>query len=522
MFRKLTERRPPQLLAIVTICLFVASFSWGQKSSTPSKSPSPLSTAELQLDRGDLESCEKSLWSILSVEPANEKALVMIGTVRGRQQRYSEAESLFRRVLQINPKSVAASRGLATSLVAQNRPDEAIRQYQETIQLIPQDSDLKIEVAELDLAQGDFAEALSTLNAIKPNRFPPSAVPLKAASLLGLGRKSDAEDLLPLVKGSPGAALALARVFVEGKDSDAALRALGFVSPVPKNAAPQMYYLKGRALREKGELSPAMASFRQALEADPKSVDALIAMAEIFAAGNKHADSLEMLEKARVLNPDSSEVLRHFIEEAMRAGQNDKALSAAQELQRKSSELRDRYLVASVLLQQKQYLAASHLLEDYVAQRPQDAKAFLGLGMAYLNLLRYDDARQALEHSLQLEPDLAEADYQLGVVLAQQGNRQQATQLWQKAVALQPHHAQALFSLGTMYLEGGELEKAQTAFARSLAEDPKNMKTEYDLALVLNKLGNSQEAKKHFERYRKLQDEEHSANGNPPAAADHP
>ena len=81
-----------------------------------------------------------------------------------------------------------------------------------------------------------------------------------------------------------------------------------------------------------------------------------------------------MLEKARSANPESTEVLRPFIIEAMRSGQSAKAFSAAQELESKSSELGDRYLVASVLLQQKQYLAASHILEDYVAQRPKDAR----------------------------------------------------------------------------------------------------------------------------------------------------
>jgi tetratricopeptide (TPR) repeat protein len=144
----------------------------------------------------------------------------------------------------------------------------------------------------------------------------------------------------------------------------------------------------------------------------------------------------------------------------------------------------------------------------------------LGLGIAYLALLRYADARQALEHSLQLEPNIAETEYQLGVVLAQQGDRQNAIQHWGKAVALEPRHAQALFSLGTMYLEAGELEKAHDAFARSLVVNPNNMKTEYDLALVLNKLGNSQEAKVHLERYRQMQAEEHGANGNPPESTD--
>jgi tetratricopeptide (TPR) repeat protein len=517
-----TELRPLLLLALAVFSLCASPSARAQKTVPRSKSASPLSTAKAQLARGDLNSAENALWSVLGADPTNEQALTMLGIVRGRQQRYAEAEALFRRVLQLNPKSIVASRNLAGALLAQDKADDAIRQYNQAIQLSPQDSDLKIEVAKLNLGRGDFAGALSTLETIKPDRFPPSAVPLKAASLLGVGRRSDAEGLIPRVKGSPGAALHLAQVFVTANDADAALKTLSLVNPVPKGAAAQVYYLKGRALRQKGQAVPAITSFRQALAADPKSVETLVAMAEIFAGESKHADSLTMLEKARELSPDSREVLRHLIVEAMEAGQNDRGLQAAQDLQRKSSELDDRFLIASVMIQQKQYLPATHILEDYVTQRPEDAKAYLGLGMAYLNLLRYADARQALEHSLQIKPDLAEAEYQLGLVAGQQGNRQEATQHWQRAVALQPHHAQALFSLGTMYLESGNLAEAESAFRQSLATDPSNMKTEYDLALVLNKLGKSEEAKQHFERYRKMQEAEHTTSGNPPKASDHP
>jgi tetratricopeptide (TPR) repeat protein len=522
MLPNLTELRPLLLLALAVFSLCAPPFARAQKTVPRSKSASPLSTAKAQLARGDLDSVESTLWSILASEPANEQALLMLGVVRGRQQRYAEAEALFRRVLQLNPRSIVASRNLAGALLAQDKADDAIRQYNQAIQLNPQDTDLKIEAAKLNLGRGDFAGALSTLQTIKPDHFPPSAVPLKAASLLGVGRRSDAEGLIPQVKGSPGAALDLAQVFVTANDSDAALKTLSLVNPAPKGAAAQVYYLKGRALRQKGQGVAAMTSFRQALAADPKSVETLVAMAEIFAGESKHADSLTMLEKARELSPDSREVLRHLIVEAMQAGQNDTGLQAAQDLQRKSSELDDRYLVASVMIQQRQYLPATHILEDYITQRPEDAKAYLGLGIAYLNLLRYVDARQALEHSLQIKPDIAEAEYQLGLVAGQQGNRQEATQHWQRAVDLQPHHSQALFSLGTMYLESGNLAEAESAFRRSLATDPSNMKTEYDLALVLNKLGKSEEAKQHFERYRKMQEAEHTTSGNPPRASDHP
>jgi tetratricopeptide (TPR) repeat protein len=526
MLHNLTERRLLLPLALVVVSLCAAPFSQAQKSAAPpaapAKSASPLSTAKAQLDHGDLESGEKTLWSILSSEPTNQEALTMLGIVRGRERRYAEAEALFRRVLQLNPKSIVASRNLAGALLAQDKPDDAIQQYNQTIQLSPQDSDLKIEVAKLDLGRGNFAGALSTLDTIRPGHFPPAAVPLKAASLLGVGRRSDAEGLIPQVKGSSGAALDLAQVFIDADDFGAALKTLSLVNPDPKGVAARVYYLKGRALRQKGEAVAAMTSFRQALATDPTSVETLVAMAELFAAESKHADSLTMLEKARELSPDSREVLRHLIVEAMQAGRNDRGLEAAQDLQRKSSELDDRYLVASVMIQQKQYLPATRILEDYVTQRPQDAKAYLGLGIAYLSLLRYTDAREALEHSLQINPSLAEGHYQLGLLAGQQGSRQEAIQHWQRAVDLQPHHAQALFFLGTVYLESGDLAEAESAFLRSLAADPSNMKTEYDLALVLNKLGKSEEAKQHFERYRNMQEAEHTASGNPPQASDHP
>jgi tetratricopeptide (TPR) repeat protein len=522
MLHNRTEQCRLPSLALLVFTLCVLPFSWAQSVAPLSKSPTWLTTTRSQLEHGDLGSAESTLWDVLGSEPTNEQALTLLGVVRGRQQRYAEAEALFRRVLQLNPKSIVASRNLAGALLAQDKPEEAIRQYNLAIALSPQDSDLKVEVAKLELARGNFQGALSTLDTIKPNQFPPSAVALKAASLLGVGRKADAEALILRAKGSPVAALELAHVFVEGNEPDSALKALSLFNPAPKKLAAEVYYLKGRALAQKGNAAAALTSFRQALAADPKSVETLLAMAQMFAVEKKHVDSMAMLQKARALNPDSRDVLRHLIVEAMQAGQNNQALQAAQDLQRQSSEPRDRYLVASVMIQQKQYLSATHLLEDYVPQQPEDAKAYLGLGMAYLNLLRYPEARQALERSLQIKPDLAEAEFQLGLLAGQEGNRQEAKQHWQKAVELQPQHAQALFSLGTVYLESGELAQAESAFSRSLAADSGNMKTEYNLALVLNKLGKSEEAKQHLEHYRRMQEAEHTTSGNPPRMSDHP
>jgi tetratricopeptide (TPR) repeat protein len=516
MLHNQTERCYLLVLALLT--LFACRVPlWAQNASKPASS---LATAKAQLDHGELTDAESALWTVLGTDPKNEQALTLLGVVRGRQQRYAEAEALFRRVLQLNPKSTVASKHLADTLLAQNKPDDAIGQYHHPIQLRPQDSKLKIEAAKLELARGNFAGALAILNAMG-NRLPDPAVPLKAASLLGVGRKSDAEALIAQVRASPMAAVDLAQVFVEAKDADAALKTISLINPVPKSIRAQTEYVRGRALAQTGNYAAAVTSFQQALTIDPKSVETMLALAEILASQNKHRDSLMMLQKAREVKPDSREILRHFIVEAMQSGQNDRASEAAQDLQRRSTDLDDRFLIASVMVQQKQFLAASHILEDYVAQRSDDAKAYLGLGIAYLNLLRYAEARQALERSLQIDSGLAETQFQLGLLASQQGNRQDAMLRWQKAVELQPRHPQALFNLGNVYLESGDLAQAERAFSRSLTTDPGNMKAEYNLALVLNKLGKTEEAKEHFDHYKKMQEQEHTVNGNARRPSDH-
>src|SRR5258708_39718658 len=160
MLHNRTERH--FFLALVVCSFCIAPIVWAQTPVPPSKSADPLSTAKAQLDHGNLDSVESTLWSVLSSDPNNEQALTLLGVVRGRQQRYAEAEALFRRVLQLNPKSIVASRNLAGTLLAQDKPEDAIRQYNQAIQLNPRDSDLKVEVAKLELARGNFAEALST------------------------------------------------------------------------------------------------------------------------------------------------------------------------------------------------------------------------------------------------------------------------------------------------------------------------------------------------------------------------
>jgi tetratricopeptide (TPR) repeat protein len=470
-----------------------------------------LAVAKAQLAKGDLSGADQTLLNLLSSDPTNHEALLLLGTLRLQQKRLPEAESVFRRVVHLDPKSVVGRRDLGWTLAALEKYDEAIDQYKAAIALAPRDSELKAELAQLYVGRGDFQTALSTLNSVPAAQLPQVAA-VKAAALVGLNRRAEAEAQISYARLSPRIAMDLAQAFLAAKLPDDALKSLSAVNPDPKLPA-EFYYLKGSALRVKGDFAPALQSFQQALAKDPKSIVTLVAMAETSAALGKHAQSMDELQQARKLDPEAVPVLRHLVMEAMQAGQEQVAVEAAHDLEQKSTDPDDLYLVATVLLQHRDYDGAGNLLEAFVAQDPHNAKAQLGLGMVYYNQLRYADARTALSRALELDPNLTDAEYYLALTDIKEGHGADAISHLERVVRAQPRLAAAWLQLGSQYIEAGNLDQAEQALQRASALDPNNAKVEYDLGLVASKLGRQDEAGRHMMRYQQLLKAERQASG---------
>src|SRR5229473_41208 len=137
------------LLAAHSLCFVFTAFAQVRQEvpAKPNNTQQVLTEAQSQLARGKLDDAETTLWTVLTANPNDEKALTLLGTIRNRQQRYPEAEALFRRVLQINLNSVVAHRGLGAALIAENRDDDAIDQFKAATDLAPEDLGIRVEIA---------------------------------------------------------------------------------------------------------------------------------------------------------------------------------------------------------------------------------------------------------------------------------------------------------------------------------------------------------------------------------------
>jgi len=486
---------------VVISALLTANFVWCQSSSHRVVPASPLTEARAQMAKHDLQSAENSIWKVLSSDPNNSDALLLLGMVRSDQQRFAEAETLFNRVLQLDPNSAAAHLNLGKSYLAEKKLANAMDEYQKAGQLLPHDVEVHVTLARLYAANGEFASALSSLDAIPESRLPPDAVPVRVACLLALGRQDQAIKLAHAVK-SPSVALAVAEVFVTSKLPQESLKLLSAAAASGKRPPARFYFVKGQALDASGNSAAALENFQKAIALEPNSEEYLLTTAELYARQGKHPEAFEVLQRTYKLDSTSPQVLRPLILEASFSGKSADVQDAAEQLA-KSDEPQDLFVAASVFLKNVRQDEAVPLLEKYVEKVPNNATAWVGLGVGYEDLKRFADAQKAFERALQADPKFVDAEYQLGILTSVNGNSGGSIQHFEHAIQINPDHAPSLEKLGGLYLQAGEFEKARDVLLKSEALDPHNRQVEYGLALVYGKLGNREEARIHMDRFEK-------------------
>ena len=194
----------------------------------------------------------------------------------------------------------------------------------------------------------------------------------------------------------------------------------------------------GQALRERGRLDEAAASYRRALEHAPANSPNYIAVIH---------NSLGIV--------------------ATRQGNTDAALRHFQE--------------------------AVHVDDDFAEPRNNLANALAGLG-------RPAEALEHYRAAVRLEPELTEPRVGLGSALLTLGQTEEAIVQYQEALRIDPALAQAHNGLGAALARQGRSDEAIARYTEALRLDPKLPTAHLNMAVALIKLGKVADARAHLER----------------------
>lgn len=265
---------------------------------SPDLQPARLALAQLRLAQGDLDSAAELLEAVLEANPKHKQALSTLGSVYMRQGRRDEARRIAERArtaadftLYTDPLLGAVEAEGVSSLLLLNRAraffdngnfEQAARGFSRVVELLPEDSEIRYELAVSlhNLGQGQAAiPHLERLLELAPQRVDPRV--LLASIYLDQQRPQDAlpqlRQALRLVPEDPDAPWLLGRAQVmEGRLQEAIetfenARAASPSTPVPAWAHNEW----GNALAQSGRLYGALEHFESALSAEPDNPQSL-------------------------------------------------------------------------------------------------------------------------------------------------------------------------------------------------------------------------------------------------------
>jgi tetratricopeptide (TPR) repeat protein len=264
-----------------------------------------------------------------------------------------------------------------------------------------------------------------------------------------------------------------------------------------------------RELVSKGSFEKAEAMLRQAIAADPNSVDARVLLGTTLALQGIRGEAIEQLAAAVRLNPNSASAHNEF---GMVLSRFVEVKSARQEFERAlelNPGLSEAHVNLSLILAQAGELAgAAEHLDRAIELLGSSPKA------AYAHYLRakiwgaQDEIQNSIaefQKAVQLQPDYAEAWSSLGGMRRLALDRAGAMKALSKAVVLKPDDALAQYRLGQLYLQEGNAPEAVKHLKHSLSYAPNDRATLYNLMLALTKAGQVEEAKRIAQRIAELQ-----------------
>ena len=150
----------------------------------------------------------------------------------------------------------------------------------------------------------------------------------------------------------------------------------------------------------------------------------------------------------------------------------------------------------------------------WTKSEPKNADAWYGLGNAYNNLKRHDDAIDAYRQALHIDPKDADAWTSLGVTYSELERHDDAIEAYRQALHIDPKTAIVWFNLGVAY---GKLEShydAIEAHRQALRVNPKHASAWNNLGIAYGKLGCDDDAIEAFRQALHIDPENASAWNN--------
>jgi protein O-GlcNAc transferase len=359
----------------------------------------------------------------------------------------SDAEALYRQVLERAPGNAAALNLLGVLASQVGRPDAAV----------------------------EFI-----LQAIEAEPGNPSAHYTLANAYVALTRPEDAERHFRLAiafqSNNAAAHYNLGVILVERRDLDGAQNA--FRSAVQHDPTLARAWCNlGFVFQEKDDLEAAVEAYRQGLTHDATIVEGHNNLANTLARLGRVEEAIASFRAALKHDPTSATTYANLASTLREAGardQADRGFRACLILTPGSAVSSYNYGVNCKEF--KEMADAERWFRAAVTLQPGYIGAAYNLGTALFHLARHAEARDVFHQVLRVTPGHDDAWGNLGAAFQARNQPRQAEVAFRKLLCLRPAHGEGLQNIAIVHQELRQLDDAVSVSKRALVVDPQNSK----------------------------------------------
>jgi tetratricopeptide (TPR) repeat protein len=156
------------------------------------------------------------------------------------------------------------------------------------------------------------------------------------------------------------------------------------------------------------------------------------------------------------------------------------------------------------LMERQQFTAALPKFQSACIMDTASDVGCMNMGIAFLYMRQYDDARRVLAKSASKDAKNPRAWFNLGLVEKALGANKDALQDFQKAAALDPNDSDTQYFIGELLSRNEQYSQAAAAYSNALKLNPLHASAEIGLADVAQHAGDIDAALAHLNRFRHL------------------
>src|ERR1700730_17787980 len=456
----------------------------------PENEPAVEQLTQLLMDEGKSTEAVALLEGITAHSPSP-VLLDLLGDARTQTHELAKAEEAYRKAAELDPSELSHQRGLGQTLLAEEKYSEALTVYQKISDLMPDDADVYLRMAQIyrELHRLDKAEN----NLVKARQYAPGSLEVmynEAMLYQAQGRYDDAIRVLSdavtgiksqsPVQPSRRRSLAilyqqLGQLYRDTQNYQAAIytfEELGRLGEEEDHRARMMIMDTYRAAKD---LPKALQAGKDAVAKYPGDLPLRSSEALLLGESGQTDEGVKMLRTQLTGKPGDREVYLNIAQVYERGRRYKEAEQAAKAAEVLPGQPRDNemvwFLLGAIYARQKFFDRAEEQFKKVLAVNPRNAPVLNYYGYMLGDLgIRLDEAEALVRRALKEEPFSGAYLDSLGWIYLKENKLGESETALRKALEHESHDATIHSHLGDLYAKTGRPEMAASEWEKSLAE----------------------------------------------------